>query len=305
MNRVREVIHARPAEVFPYTGAGVAAAILDTGFAMHPDLERRLAGFKDLCGGSSRPYDDSGHGTHVAGCLCGSGGCFGGLYAGVAPGCRVVACKVLDENGEGTVEDMIAGIQYVLETRKLYRTRILNISVGINHIEEKGELEKLIFWLEQSWHAGLLVVVAAGNRGPENGSISKLGLSSHVVAVGCHDGKSLRHKYNACENYSGRGKAGAIIRKPDLVAPGTEVISCNAGFRKKPMGRVWNPYTPKSGSSMSVPLVSAAAALLWEKYPSFTNEQIRERLLRSAEDLGEASQKQGWGMLNVSRALQG
>lgn len=303
MNRVRKVIHAEPAEVFPYTGAGVTAAILDTGFAMHPDLEKRLVGFRDFCGGSSRPYDDSGHGTHVAGCLCGSGACSRGLYAGIAPRCRIVAGKVLDENGEGAVEDMIAGIRYVLETRKLYQTRILNISVGINHIEEKGEQEELVSWLEEAWYAGLFVVVAAGNKGPGNGSISRLGLSEHVVAVGCHDGKNFWDKCNACENYSGRGKAGARVRKPDLVAPGTEVISCNAGFRKKPMGGVWNPYLAKSGSSMSVPMVSAAAALLWEKYPFFSNEQIKERILRSAVDLGEAPHKQGWGMVNVRKGL--
>lgn len=304
MNRVRKVICARPGEVYPFTGEGVTAAILDTGFAMHPDLEKRLVGFKDFCRGSLRPYDDSGHGTHVAGCLCGSGGCAGGLYAGVAPKCRIVACKVLDENGEGAVEDMIAGIRYVLGTRKLYRTRILNISVGLNHIEEKKEEQELLSWLEEAWSAGLFVVVAAGNKGPGNGSISRLGMSRHVVAVGCHDGKNFPDRCNACENYSGRGIAGAKVRKPDLVAPGTEVISCNAGFRRKAGGRVWNPYLSKSGSSMSVPMVSAAAALLWEKYPFYTNEQIRERLLESAVDLQEPPQKQGWGMLCVRRALE-
>lgn len=304
MNRVRKVIHAAPEEIFPYTGAGVTAAILDTGFAMHPDIAKQLVGFKDFCGGSSRPYDDSGHGTHVAGCLCGNGFCSRGLYGGIAPQCRIVAGKVLDADGEGTVGDMVAGVKYVLETRRLYQTRILNISVGINHIEEKKEQEELISWLEEAWDAGLLVVVAAGNKGPKNGSISLLGVSPHVISVGCHDGKNYPDRCNSCENYSGRGNAGAAVRKPDLVAPGTEVISCNGAFRKNRLGGIADPYTAKSGSSMSVPVVSGAAALLWQKYPHDTNRQIKERLLASAQDLGEAPQKQGWGMLNVRAALR-
>lgn len=304
MNRVRRVIHAAPEEGFPYTGAGVTAAILDTGFSMHPDIAKQLVGFKDFCGGLSRPYDDSGHGTHVAGCLCGNGFCSRGLYGGIAPQCRIVAGKVLDENGEGTIGDMVAGVRYVLETRKLYQTRILNISVGINHIEEKKEQKELLFWLEEAWNAGLLVVVAAGNKGPKNGSISLLGLSPHVISVGCHDGKDFSERCNSCEKYSGRGNAGAAIRKPDLVAPGTEVISCNAEFRKNRLGGISYPYTSKSGSSMSVPVVSGAAALLWQKHPSFSNQQIKERLLQSAQDLGEVPQKQGWGMLDVRAALE-
>lgn len=303
MNRVRRVIHATMPETFPYTGAGVTAAVLDTGFAMHPDLGSRLVAFKDFCGNSSRPYDDNGHGTHVAGCLCGNGVCSKGLYCGIAPQCRIVAGKVLDENGEGAVEDMIAGIRYVLKTRELYGTRILNISVGINHIEKEREQEELIFWLEKAWEAGLLVVVAAGNNGPKKGSLSVLGLSPHVIAVGCHDGKNFPDRKHACENYSGRGPAGCRLKKPDLVSPGTKVISCNADFRRNRRGSVLNPYTAKSGSSMAVPAVSGAAALLWQKYPRFTNGQIKKRLLESAQDLGEVYEKQGWGMLCVAAAL--
>ncbi len=305
MNRVRSVIHATSAEVFPYTGAGVTAAVLDTGYAMHPDLGERLVCFKDFCGGLALPYDDCGHGTHVAGCLCGSGVCSRGIYRGIAPHCRIVSCKVLDEKGEGSAEDMAAGIRYVLETQKLYQTKILNISVGINHIEEEKGQKLLLSLLEEAFFAGILVVVAAGNNGPQSGSLSKLGESPHVVSVGCHDGQNYPDRKNSCEAYSGRGATGAALRKPDLVAPGTRIVSCNADFKKNWAGGIRRPYTQKSGSSMAVPLVSGTAALLWEKYPSYTNVEIREKLLSSAADLKEDPQKQGWGMLHVGRALQG
>ena len=172
MNRVKRVIHALPSQTAPYTGAGVTAALLDTGFSLHPDLSGRLAAFKDFLSESRMPYDDSGHGTHVAGCLCGSGQCSGGLYSGVAPGCRILSCKVLNAKGEGCVDDMISGIRHVLDTRRLYRTRILSISVGVGRIEEKRSQQKLISWLEEAWDAGLLVIVAAGNKGPAPESIS-------------------------------------------------------------------------------------------------------------------------------------
>lgn len=305
MNRVKRVIHATPEEVFPYDGSGVTAAILDTGIAMHPDIAGRVAAFKDICQNSARPYDDSGHGTHVAGCLCGNGSCSQGVYSGIAPGCRIVACKVLDRDGEGNIGDMIEGIRYVLDTRRLYRTRILNISVGVGENQKEGEVQKLIACLEEAWKAGLFVVVAAGNRGPKPDSMSVLGKSSHVVAAGCHDGKNFPNRKHACESYSGRGPAGYRIKKPDLVSPGTGIIACNAWFKKNRFGQILSPYTVKDGSSMSVPAVSGAAALLWQKYPLYTNNQIRERLLLSARDLGEEWGKQGWGMLDVAAALHG
>lgn len=305
MNRVKKVIHATPEEVFPYSGDGVTAAILDTGIAMHPDIAGRVVAFKDICQNHTRPYDDSGHGTHVAGCLCGNGSCLQGMYRGIAPGCRIVVCKILDREGEGSVQDMMKGIRYVLDTRKLYHTRILNVSVGIGEMDKEREQEKLIACLEEAWEAGLFVVVAAGNKGPKENSLSALGASERVIAVGCHDGKDFADRKRACENYSGRGPSGYRIKKPDIVSPGTGIISCNAWYKKNHFGKIINPYTAKDGSSMSVPAVSGAAALLWQKYPRFTNEQIRERLLFSARDLGEEWGKQGWGMLDVAGALNG
>lgn len=303
MNRVRRVVHAVGSETAPYDGEGVTVALLDTGFAMHPDIAGRLVCFRDFLHKNGQPYDDCGHGTHVAGILCGSGSCSNGLYAGIAPGCRVVACKVLDEKGNGGIEDMVDGIRFILETRRLYHTRILSISVGVGTVENARLEEALRYWLCQAWHAGLLVVIAAGNRGPDSGSISPLALSPCVVAVGCHDGRSGSIQPGSCDVYSGRGPEG--VKKPDIVSPGTGIVSCNAGFQITPFGAVKDPYLAKSGTSMAVPAVSGAAALIWQKYPGLTNAQVRERILYSAQDMGEAWERQGWGMLHVRRALFG
>ncbi len=302
MNRVKRVIHATRQELGTYTGEGVTAAVLDTGIALHPDLAGRIAGFKDFCQKQRLPYDDSGHGTHVAGCLCGNGSCSNGLYAGIAPGCRILACKVLDRNGEGNAGSMIEAVRYVLETRRLYHTRILNISVGVGMIQDKKLEEELFSWLLKAWDAGIFVAVAAGNGGPAPDSISPMGLQGHLVSVGCHDGKRSSGK-NGCQDYSGRGPENGRVKKPDIVSPGTRIISCNAWFVKNRFGAVKNAYTAKSGTSMAVPAVSGTAALLWEKYPHLTNEQVRERILHRAQDLGEEWGMQGWGMLHAVRAL--
>ena len=302
MNRVKRVVHATRQELGTYTGEGVTAAVLDTGIALHPDLAGRIAGFKDFCQKQRLPYDDSGHGTHVAGCLCGNGSCSNGLYAGIAPGCRILACKVLDRNGEGNAGSMIEAVRYVLETRRLYHTRILNISVGVGMIQDKRLEEELFSWLLKAWDAGIFVAVAAGNGGPAPDSISPMGLQGHLVSVGCHDGKRSSGK-NGCQDYSGRGPENGRVKKPDIVSPGTRIISCNAWFVKNRFGAVKNAYTAKSGTSMAVPAVSGTAALLWEKYPRLTNEQVRERILHRAQDLGEEWGMQGWGMLHAVRAL--
>lgn len=303
MDRVKKLIHAEEEEVFPYTGSGVTVAILDTGIAMHPDFADRVIGFRDFVGTSRMPYDDCGHGTHVAGCLCGNGACSGGLYAGVAPGCRILSGKLLDDKGDGTISNMAAGIEWVLDSRELYQIKILNISVSMGETDHVRMMQYLVSCLEKVWDAGIFVVVAAGNKGPAAGSISPLGASRKVVTVGCHDGNSFHGRQNSCESYSGRGPTCAELKKPDIVAPGTDIMSCSAGFRQTVRG-CRDAYIVKNGTSMSTPLVAGAAALCLQKYPEYSNEQLKRRILWSASDLGESWSKQGWGMLNVARSLR-
>jgi serine protease AprX len=124
-----------------------------------------------------------------------------------------------------------------------------------------------------------------------------------VVTVGCHDGEYYRNDPGRCALYSGRGAAEGGVRKPDLVAPGTAILSCNAGYFKS-RGAVREAYTAKSGTSMATPIVSAAAALALQKYPYMTNEMCRQKLQFSAKDLGLPWNQQGWGMVNVRRLLE-
>ncbi len=278
----------------------IGVAILDTGISRHPDFEGRIDAFYDFLHGASIVYDDSGHGTHVAGCIGGSGKASGGMYRGISPYCHYIVGKVLDANGDGNMDDMRAGIEWVIRNKENYRIRILNISIGIGQITDKNKMNELIKTVDKAWDSGIVVVCAAGNLGPEPMTISPLGASKKVITVGCHEGGYFTGRRSLCEDYSGRGPSPYAVKKPDVVAPGTDIISCNAAFRGAFKG-YRNAYIKKSGTSMATPIVSGAAALLLQKYPFLTNEQVKRKINYSATDLHEPWTKQGWGMVNVKK----
>ncbi|MGL5258821.1 MAG: S8 family peptidase [Lachnospiraceae bacterium] len=304
MYRVREQIGCNTFEASMYSGKNITVAILDTGIMYHPDFGNRILAFHDFTKkGYPYPYDDSGHGTHVAGCLAGNGYLSNGKIRGIAPNCNLIIGKVLDYQGEGNIEDMIAGIQWVIDYRKKYQIKILNISIGLGYVLNETTKHKLQNMLELAWDYGLLVIVAAGNSGPEESSISPLGLGNNVISIGCHEGGYFGNRTDLCEYYSGRGEIFSIKKKPDLVAPGTSIVSCNALVRK--IGKRYKDgYIEKSGTSMSTPIVSGVASLILEKDHYLSNYEIRKRLIYSAKDLGEPWNMQGWGMVNVKDALK-
>ena len=124
-----------------------------------------------------------------------------------------------------------------------------------------------------------------------------------MITVGCHDGEYFRDDKDRCELHSGRGKRFDAVRKPDIVAPGTQITSCNANWNRTLKN---NPkaYIEKSGTSMATPIVAGCAALVLEKEPWLSPGQVKERILYTASDLGEPWNKQGWGMINAKRLLE-
>lgn len=284
-------------------GSGITIAVLDTGIGRHPDLFGKTLSFKDFLGNRNLMYDNNGHGTHVCGILCGDGRLSEGRYRGIAPGAKLVVGKVLDEKGDGSAEHMLKGLDWVLSVKEKYGIRVLNISVGIGSLGEKEKEEALREKMNQIWENGILVVCAAGNKGPGNGSISSVGGTDRVITVGCHDGNYKKDSPGRCETYSGRGYAGALQRKPDLVAPGTDIISCNVNYFHA-RNHIRNAYIAKSGTSMATPIVSGAAALLLQKNPSMSNEECRRKMQYTAMDLKLPWNQQGWGMVNIRRLLE-
>lgn len=302
MKELKKKVHYWCREVIEegLTGRGVTAAVLDTGIAKHPDLTTRLLGWKDCVHDRNSYYDDNGHGTHVAGILAGDGRCRQGSYSGIAPGAGIVGVKVLDEKGDGRIEHVIQGIRYVLKERERMNIRIVNISIGTRPHPEDEEEERLLFWVERLWDAGLIVVTAAGNMGPESGSITLPGISKKVITVGaCEEVIKQDGKAASIRLYSGCGPTKECVKKPDVSAPGNRIYSCN--YRYPKISRT--PYLIKSGTSMATPVVSGAAALLLEKYPDMSNIEVKIRLWNCCEDLGIPENRQGHGRIHIGKLL--
>ncbi|BBF43870.1 alkaline serine protease [Lachnospiraceae bacterium KM106-2] len=311
MKRANEIIHSDFAHKQGILGTGVGVAILDTGIYLHPDLTfggNRVLVFKDFVNGRRTPYDDNGHGTHVAGIVGGNGHESNGEYSGVAPDCNIIALKVLNHKGNGNVSDVLAALQWVIDHKEEYNIRIVNISVGTTSNDGIDEESLLVKGVNAVWDAGVVVVVAAGNNGPKPKSISTPGISRKVITVGASDDDiPVEISGGKSSDYSGRGPTFNCIKKPDLVAPGSNIVSCNVqrnSFSLFAQKHNNSMYTTKSGTSMATPIVSGAVALLLSKYPEMTPQEVKIRFKMSSTDLGEVWSKQGWGLLNVKEMLR-
>jgi len=317
MNRAGEIIESKWAHEHGYLGRGIGVAIIDTGITLHKDFvegESRVVAFEDFINHELEPYDDNGHGTHVAGIIGGNGYSSKGKYIGVAPACNFIGVKVLDYRGDGNISDVLAGLQWIIDNRIKYNIRIVNISVGTSAKDNLDENSLLVQGVNAVWDSGIVVVVAAGNNGPGPMSISTPGISRKVITVGSSDDNVAVEVFGSrTKDYSGRGPTPYCIKKPDIVAPGSNIISCNISrfvARSRNNSAKHNTsdspmmYTIKSGTSMATPVVSGAIALLLSAHPKLSNREVKLRLRNSAVDLGQRWEKQGWGLLNVRKLLE-
>ena len=311
MDRIRKMLGCDLYDTSKYTGRGVYVAVLDSGIAPHPDLRGRIVEFRDFTGerrirAQQRMYDDNGHGTHVCGILAGNGAASRGKYRGIAPECLLLCGKVLDKKGGGNLISLIRGLEWVIEEKKKYPIKVLNISIEMESDDSVDEEEWKTFrkYMNFIWETGITIVAAAGNKGPNLMTLSPIGECASCICVGCHDGDYKGRKGSRiCDEYSSRGPGRDLdnsisnpLKKPDIVAPGTDIVSCHYKYNV-------SPYIAKSGTSMSAPIVSGACALCLQKYPNLNSSDLRRMLLNSAKDLGESWSKQGAGMLRIEQLL--
>ncbi len=246
-------------------------AVMDTGIYPHRDLGRRILGFYDVLKKHPQPYDDNGHGTHISGIIAGASP---GRYRGIFPRATLFGIKTLADDGTGKIGDFIAGIDFLLHNHKANKIRIINISLGGTY-DGSDEQKMLIDYVERAWDLGLLVVAAAGNNGPERGTVTVPGVSKKVITVGTWDdnipavnpstGKRFVH-------YSGRGPTSECIVKPDILCPGANILSLNASYAG---------YTVKSGTSMSTPMISAVCGLVLSYHPDLTPKELKKAVKAS------------------------
>lgn len=340
-----------------YTGKGVGIAILDSGVdgVYHPGLAygsktvqnvKALADMRELV-----TFDPStpavgaklwvenvpnsetsiGHGTHVAGIAAGSGdGSAAGIYRGVAPGAHVVGI------GAGDVLFVfwtLAGFDYILENREKYNIQVVNNSWGIEGAYDPED--PVVRASKKVYDAGIAVVFSAGNSGPGPNTLNPYSAAPWVlsVAAGCKlYVNDPTNSVSLCEDesnggrapvlayFSSRGIPGDPLVRPDITAPGVNVVSARAS-----LGLVMNAadllsdatecqiavqhfdhYTCASGTSMSAPVISGIIALMEEASRGrLTPEQAYRNLVRTARPLpGYAEWEVGAGFVDAAAAVK-
>lgn len=290
-------------------GRGTAVAVLDTGIYPHPDFtrpENRLLAFHDVVDGRTEPFDPNGHGTHVAGIIAGNGRLSGGGYVGCAPEAGLVVVRVLDAQGSGRLSQVLAGLDWVLAHRDTYGIRVLNLSLGALAVDPPAE-DPLAQAVEVAWASGLVVCVAAGNSGPEPGTIDTPGTAPSVITVGAADDRGTVHRGDdVIARFSGRGPAFGDGEKPDLVAPGVHITAAAApGSRlAREQGTTHGAYTTMSGTSMAAPLVAGAAALLLSGRPHLTPPEVKALLLQGCTPIHAGSAAEGRGLIDVAASYR-
>ncbi|MCX5193660.1 S8 family serine peptidase [Streptomyces sp. NBC_00249] len=287
LERSTKQVNATAAWAAGYDGKGAKVAVLDTGTDLeHPDLKGRVGESKNFTDSDS-DIDRQGHGTHTISTVGGSGAESGGAKKGVAPGAELISGKVLNDQGHGLDSWIIAGMEWAVASH----ADVVSMSLG--DPSQTACDDPLAAAAEQLSRQGPLFVVAAGNSGPGNNTVSSPGCAASVLTVGAVD------RDDSTAVFSSRGPAGLQhTLKPEIAAPGVGISAANMG------GRGVYAYQSMSGTSMATPHVAGAAAVLKQRHPDWTGQQLKAALVGSADTAVPGDVREtGGGRLDVKAAV--
>jgi serine protease AprX len=285
-----------------YDGEGVGVAVVDSGIASHSAIGDRVVARVNFV--STEPGvrgDPFGHGTHVAGTIGGDGDAAARVTraysGGSAPAVRFVDVRVLGSDGRGLTSDVIAGLDWAVSNRTRYGIRIINLSLG-HPVVEPAAIDPLCQAVERAVRAGIIVVASAGNYGVTAtgqkvlGGVTSPGNSPYAITVGAIDTRGTADRSDdRLAAFSSRGPtAYDFAVKPDVVSPGTRIVSLEAFSsvlsRTEPdwhvAGSYRNAYMRLSGTSMAAAVVSGGVALLLDAEPALTPAQVKVALQMGA-----------------------
>ncbi|MFA5776600.1 MAG: S8 family serine peptidase [Patescibacteria group bacterium] len=259
----------------------VKVAILDTGIDNnHEDLAGQVILSKDFTGSASGTNDIYGHGTHVSGIVAAVTGNSVGV-AGVCPNCKLINVKVLNDSGYGTYSWVASGITWAADNG----AKVINMSLGGS--SPSKTLEKAVNY---AWGKGVVLVGAAGNSG--NQSKTYPGAYTNVIAVAATDNRDKKAYFS---EYGSRWV--------DIAAPGVNVFSTFPNHNYvigKDLG-----YDYGSGTSMSTPMVSGVAGLVWS-IPTYGTSAtaVRSRIELTADDIAGTGTYWSAGRVNAFNAVK-
>jgi len=290
------------------SGAGVTVALIDTGVAAVPDLAGRIVPVTDpITGrtascvdlsGEGHCRDSYGHGTFMAGIIAGDGAASGGRFVGMAPGARLVSLKVAGRDGSSDVSTVIAAIQWAVQNVDRHGIRVINLSLGTD-ATQSWRVDPFNYAVQRAWDAGIAVVVSASNFGPAPGTIAKPGDDPWVLTVGAVDDRgTVPGGDDRLPDFSSRGPTVDGEAKPDVVAPGAGLVSLRApgsAVDERFPAVVDASYRRGSGTSMASAAAAGGVALLLERHPTWTPDQVKEALRSTARATGASSDRMAVG----------
>jgi serine protease AprX len=310
-------VNARDAWSAGYTGNGVDVALIDSGVLPVNGLTApgKVVNGPDLSFESQNPdfqyLDTSGHGTHLAGIIAGRDDEVSGPYAnassdffvGIAPDARIVSIKVADKDGATDVSQVIAAIDWVIQNKNAngMNIRVINLAFGTDSTQSYI-LDPLAYAAEQAWHAGIVVVVAAGNDG-NNNALRNPAIDPYVIAVGAVDHAGTDSSTD--DFIADFSNCGTTARHVDVVAPGRSITSLRApgstADLDHPEAVVADRLFLGSGTSQASAVVSGVVALVLDAQPGLSPDDVKAMLMGNAATLGGSTSPEceGGGSINA------
>ncbi|MDY0395855.1 S8 family peptidase [Virgibacillus halophilus] len=288
------------------TGKDIGIAIVDTGITPHADLTKqtnRIVAFKDFIQNKNEPYDDNGHGTHCAGDAAGDGFLSEGKYAGPAPEASLIGVKVLDQDGGGRLSTLIKGIAWCADHKEEHNIRVISLSLGATAYESYRD-DPLSQAVQKAWHDGIVVCAAAGNDGPNAQTINTPAINPFIITVGAVSDQNTENRSDdEIAKYSSRGPTIDSLIKPDIYAPGTDIISLLAAEstleKQLPEQVIEKNYLQLSGTSMATPICAGVIALMLEANPGLSPNDVKSILKTTAPPLLDDY----WGYIDANSAV--
>jgi serine protease AprX len=280
-----------------FTGAGVGVALVDTGIdGALPDFQAsgrqgsRVVETAVTNPNAQTATDTYGHGTDVAGIIAGNGDNLPpsdplhGQYIGVAPRADLISIKVSDGSGKATVLDVIYGLQFAVDHRADFNIRVVNLSLD-SKTPQSYTTDPLDAAAESAWMHGIVVVVAAGNRGTDPDAVQYAPANDpYVITVGAVDENGTADPTDDfIAPWSGRGTTQDGFQKPDVYAPGAHIVSVlapNSTFARWCRNCViGGDYVRTSGTSMASPMISGLVADLLQAHPDWAPDEVKGVLM--------------------------
>jgi serine protease AprX len=288
----------------PLTGKGIGIAVIDSGISSHPDLGNRVVAAQNFNVNVTGTDDAYGHGTAVAGIIAGDGTASGGAYIGIAPQATLINLRVNDGTGAAPTSAIMNAVLWAVINKNTYNIRVINLSLQ-SSVQESYRTSPIDAAVEYAWLKGLVVVVAAGNNGP-NSALYAPANDPYVITVGATDDNGTAS--NADDTLAGFSSYGVTqdgFSKPDFVAPGKHIITTLAPASSfafnYPAFLVGAQYIQLGGTSISAPSVAGVAALYIESNPTVRPGQLKAVLLTTATALPFAGS--GAGYPDAARAV--